>query len=185
MGGRGGGILSGNEVRHRVRGSLGAHALGVSSMGTVDDTAKRSADGIGAAWGRARHHCEMSVRRRLRLVGPGVGQVRAGAVDGLGHVAQMLLGVVDVDDFDGAGELFGRQVPDPGGAVAKDNPAGRGVETAPLRLAMDALRKGGRLRVGVAAARALDRGVVADRPRGRGEAGPAGHALRPSTRSPA
>ena len=62
------------------------------------------------------------------------------------------------------GELFGRQVPDPGGAVAKDNPAGRGVETAPLRLAMDALRKGGRLRVGVAAGRALDRGVVADRP---------------------
>ena len=58
----------------------------------------------------------------------------------------MLLGVVDVDDFDGAGELFGRQVPDPRGAVAKDNPAGRGVEAAPLRLAMGALCEGGRLR---------------------------------------
>ena len=47
---------------------------------------------------------------------------------------------------------------------------------------MDALREGGRLRVGVAAGRALDRGVVADRPGGRGGAGPVCRALRPSTR---
>jgi len=97
-------------------------------------------------------------------LGPGIGQVRPGAVDGLGHVAQMLLGVVDVDDFDGAGKLLGGQAPDPGGAVAEDDPAGRSVEAAPLRLALDALCEGGRLGVGVAAGRALDRGVVADRP---------------------
>ena len=48
-----------------------------------------------------------------RSFGPLVGQVRPGAVDGLGHVAQMLLGMVDVDDFDGAGKLLGGDVPDP------------------------------------------------------------------------
>ena len=105
-----------------------------------------------------------SVQFGLPGLGPGVGEVRSGAVDGLGRVAQMLLGVVDVDDFDGVGKLLGGQVPDPGGAVAEDDPAGCGVETASLCLAMDALRKGGRLRVGVAAGRGLDRGVVADRP---------------------
>ena len=104
------------------------------------------------------------VQLGLPGLGPGVGEVRSGAVDGLGRVAQMLLGVVDVDDFDGAGKLLGGQVPDPGGAVAEDDPAERGVETAPLRLAMDASCEDGRLRVGVAARRALDRGVVADRP---------------------
>ena len=50
------------------------------------------------------------------------------------------------------------------GAVADDDLTGHGVEAAPLRLAMDTLGEGGRLRVGVAAGRALDRGVVADRP---------------------
>ena len=37
------------------------------------------------------------------VAGPPVGQVGAGAVDGLGDVAQVLLGVVDVNDLDGAG----------------------------------------------------------------------------------
>ena len=104
------------------------------------------------------------VQLPMPVLGPLLGQVCPRAVDGLGHVAQMLFGMVDVDDFDGVGKLLGRQVPDPGGAVAHDDPAGRGVEAAPLSLAMDALREGGRLRVGVAAGRALDRGVVADRP---------------------
>ena len=35
--------------------------------------------------------------------------------------------MVDVDDFDGAGKLLGRQVPDAGGAVAHDAPAGRSI----------------------------------------------------------
>ena len=62
------------------------------------------------------------------------------------------------------GKLLGGDVPDPGGAVADDDALGGGVETAPYCLAIDALCEGGRLRVGVAAGRALDRGVVADRP---------------------
>ena len=49
MGGRGRTNSVGNEVHRRVRGSLGAHALGVSSKRTVDDTAKRRGDGIGGA----------------------------------------------------------------------------------------------------------------------------------------
>ena len=94
-----------------------------------------------------------------------MGERRPGPVDGLGHVAQMLLGVVDVDDLDGVGKLLVGQVPDPGGAVAEDDLSGGGGEAAPLRLAMGALGEGGRLRVGVAAGRALNGGVVADRPR--------------------
>ena len=42
------------------------------------------------------------------VAGPPVGQVGAGAVDGLGDVAQVLLGVVDVNDLDGAGETARR-----------------------------------------------------------------------------
>ena len=38
-------------------------------------------------------------------------QVRPGAVEVLGHVAQMLLGMVDVDDFDGAWKRLGGDVP--------------------------------------------------------------------------
>ena len=44
--------------------------------------------------------------------GPLVGQVGPGAVDGLGDVAQVLLGMVDVDDFDGAGKLLVGDAPD-------------------------------------------------------------------------
>ena len=67
------------------------------------------------------------------VLGPPLGQVGAGPVDGVGHVAKVLLGMVDVDDFDGAGTLFGRQVPDPGTAVADDDAPGRGVD--PRRIA--------------------------------------------------
>ncbi len=38
------------------------------------------------------------------VLAPLGGQVRAGAVEGPGDIAQMLLGVAEVDDFDGAGE---------------------------------------------------------------------------------
>ena len=54
-----------------------------------------------------------------------------------------------------------------GAAVAEDDLSGGGDEAAPLRLAVGALGEGGRLRVGVAAGRALNGGVVADRPPSR------------------
>ena len=64
----------------------------------------------------------------------------------------------------GAGKPFGGQVPDPRGAVADDDALGCGVETASYGLTIGPLCEGGRRRVGVAAGRASDRGVVADRP---------------------
>ena len=42
--------------------------------------------------------------------GPPLGQVGPRAVDGLGDVAQVLLGVVDVHDLYGAGKLLGGDV---------------------------------------------------------------------------
>ena len=41
----------------------------------------------------------------------------AGAIDGLGDIAQMSLDVVELDDFDGAGELLAGQILDPLGAI--------------------------------------------------------------------
>ena len=118
------------------------------------------------------------------VLAPLGGQVRAGAVDGLGDIAQMPLGMVDVDDFDGAGELFGGQIPDPLGPVADDDASRRGVEAAAPRFAIRPLRERGRQRVGGAAGRALDRGAVADRPgpppENRGRERPDGARRRPS-----
>ena len=58
----------------------------------------------------------------------------------------------------------------------------RRVEAAPWRLALDALREGGQLGVGVAAGRGLDGGAVADGPGVAGWAALPGRALRPSRR---
>ena len=78
--------------------------------------------------------------------GPPLGQVGPRAVDGLGDVAQVLLGVVDVNDLDGPGKLLGGDVPNPRSAVTDDDLTVCGVETAPYCLAMDTLGEGGRLR---------------------------------------
>jgi hypothetical protein len=64
------------------------------------------------------------------LFSPGVGEVGCGAVDGLGNVEQMLLGVEDIDDLDGVGEMLVGPVPDPRGAVAEDDLPGDSVEAA-------------------------------------------------------
>ncbi len=72
------------------------------------------------------------VQLGLPVLCPLLGERRPGPVDGLGHVAQMLLGVVDVDDLDGVGKLLVGQIPDPGGAVAEDDLSGGG-ERAGMR----------------------------------------------------
>ncbi len=77
--------------------------------------------------------------------GPLVGQVRPGAVGPWPRRTDAAW-QVDGDDFDGAGKLLGGEVPDPGGAVADDDLTRRGVEVAPLRLAMDTSCEGGWLR---------------------------------------
>ena len=77
------------------------------------------------------------------LLSPGDGEIGSGAVDGLGGLEEVLLGVEDVDDLGGAGKVFFGEVPDPGGAVAEDDLL-RGVEEASaLDLAEDALGEGG------------------------------------------
>ena len=86
---------------------------------------------------------------------PGLGKRGVGAVDGLGDFAEVLLGVVEVEDLHGTGELLGGEPPDPGSSVADHD--------APRGLATDALGEGGDFGVGVEAGRALDRGRVGDR----------------------
>ncbi len=125
------------------------------------------ASGVVSTWMRSAAttaHSRPASSSARRSPGPPVSQVGPGAVDGLGDVAQVLLRVVDINDLDGAGKLLGGQVPDPRGAVAEDDALGCGVETAPYCLSIGPLCESGRLRVGVAAGRAFDRGVVADRP---------------------
>ena len=68
------------------------------------------------------------------LFAPLVGEVGAGTEDGLGGLEQMLLGVPDVDDLDGAGEVLFGEVPDPGGAVAEHDLLLSGIEARAARL---------------------------------------------------
>ena len=109
------------------------------------------ASGVVSTWMRSaatKSGQPSGVQLGTAVLGPPVGQVGPGAVDGLGDIAQVLLGVVDVNDLDGVGKLLGGDVPNPRRAVADDDLTVRGVKTAPLRLAMDPLGEGGRLRVG-------------------------------------
>ncbi|MCY4508133.1 MAG: hypothetical protein OXG35_14425 [Acidobacteria bacterium] len=119
-------------------------------MAVADDVLDTlRASGV-SAWGaqcRDQVSEASGVQLGLPVLCPLVGEFRPGPVDGLGHVAQMLLGVVDVDDFGWRRETARRarfQIQaDPGGAVAEDDVSGGGDEAAPLRLAMGALGEGG------------------------------------------
>ncbi len=57
---------------------------------------------------------------------PGLGKRGVGAVDGLGDFAEVLLGVVEVEDLHGTGELLGGEPPDPGSSVADHDALGEG-----------------------------------------------------------
>ena len=90
------------------------------------------ASGVVSTWMRSAAttaHKPATVEFGTPVPGPPVGQVGPRAVDDLGDVAQVLLGVVDVNDLDGAGELLGGDVPGPR-AVADDDALGCG-EVAP------------------------------------------------------
>ena len=99
-------------------------------------------------------------RARVQFIAPRLGpllcQVAPGAVDGLGHIPQVPLGVVEVDDLDGPGKVSIGEVPDPERAVSQYHAATGLFETTPGRLADHALNKLGRMRVGVARGSALD-----------------------------
>ena len=74
--------------------------------------------------------------------GPAFRHVGAGDVDRLGDVPQVLLGVEQIDDLDGAGEQLVGDAPDPQRAVAQHDPAAGAVEAAPARLAFHAPANG-------------------------------------------
>ena len=94
------------------------------------------------------------------LPGPSFADLARAAVDGLGDLEQMALGVEDVDDLGGVGEVLVGKVPDPRRTVAEDDPARRLVEAAPLGLAQDAPCEGRRLGVGIAGGDGFDGGIV-------------------------
>ena len=97
------------------------------------------------------------------LPGPSFADLTRASVDGLGDLEQMALGVEDVDDLDGVGEVLVGEVPDPWRAVAEHDLARRVVEAAALGLAQDAPCEGRGLGIGVAGGDGLDGGVVGGR----------------------
>ena len=75
----------------------------------------RRASGVVSTWMRSAAttaHSRPASSSARRSLAHRSGQVGSGAVDGLGDVAQVLLGVVDINDLDGAGKVLGGQVPD-------------------------------------------------------------------------
>src|ERR1019366_5286668 len=73
----------------------------------------------------------------VALPSPLLGQFAIGAINGLGDIAQMLLGMESVHDLDGVGEVFSGQVPDPGGAIAQYDMARGALEAAADGFATD------------------------------------------------
>ena len=71
----------------------------------------------------------------------------ARAVDGLGHVREVLLDVETVNDLNRVGKVLVGEVPDPLGPIAEHGLARRVVEAAPGGLTIDARRELARRRV--------------------------------------
>ena len=84
-------------------------------------------------------------------------EVSAGAIDGLGHVREVLFGVEAVDDLNRIGKVLVGEVPDPDGPIAEHGLARRALEAAPRGLTLDARRELARRRVSVFVRRAFDR----------------------------
>ena len=80
------------------------------------------------------------------------------------HLEHMALGVENIDDLDGVGEVLVGEVPDPRRAVAEDGMARCGGEAASPGLADDASGKRRRFGVGIACGDGRDGGVVGGRP---------------------
>ena len=72
-----------------------------------------------------------------------------GAVDGLGDVEDVLLGVKDVHDLDGVGQVLVGEVPDPGRAIAEHDAARDEIDASALEFAQHALGEERRHAVGV------------------------------------
>ena len=64
------------------------------------------------------------------------------AVDGLGDIEDVLLGVKDVDDLDRVGQILVGEVSDPGRAVTEHDAALGAIDASALKLTPHPLGKG-------------------------------------------
>ena len=90
-------------------------------------------------------------------------QVRILAKDVVRQLCQMFLGMVKVEDLDGAGEQFRDQFPDARGAIADHHPAWCQTELASLFLAVDAPAEWRRPLIPIGSGCSLNGGAVGDR----------------------
>ena len=104
----------------------------------------RASSQVGAWWARAATMALMrpGIEFVTSLFCPLRGEVGPGCVDGLGDVPEVAFGVEDVDDLDRIGETLVGEGPDPGCAVAEDDPAVGIGETAAFGFAAHALGEG-------------------------------------------
>ena len=138
-----------------------AHAL------TVADEIVDAFAGLVAGWGVVGESGDdgadaAGIEFVTSLFCPLRGEVGPGCVDGLGDVPEVAFGVEDVDDLDRIGETLVGEGPDPGCAVAEDDPAVGIGETAAFGFAAHALGEGGGFAVGIATGGRLDGGGVGD-----------------------
>ena len=92
--------------------------------------------------------------------GPLFADFAAVSPDGFGDLEEMALGVEDVDDPDGVGDVLVGEVPDPWRAVAEHDATLRLVETTSLGLAQGTLGEGCGLGIGLAGGDGFDGGVA-------------------------
>ena len=128
------------EEMHQALGAELRIAQAVSVPEHIVNAPSRLWRGLGLGAQRGDHGAEPAgIQLGTPVPDPLVGQVCAGAVDGLGHVAQMLLRVVDVDDSMAPGNCSSATRQIQGAPSPMTTPPGRGVEAAPLRLAIGTL----------------------------------------------
>ena len=136
-------LAAGLDDARRDAQALGAElriAQAVSVPEHIVNAPSRLWRGLGLGAQRGDHGAEPAgIQLGTPVPDPLVGQVCAGAVDGLGHVAQMLLRVVDVDDSMAPGNCSSATRQIQGAPSPMTTPPGRGVEAAPLRLAIGTL----------------------------------------------
>jgi len=116
--------------------------LGIAHPVTVGFEVAETEPGSFDAWGMDGELFEQVVEVSLvqlvvAILGPGTGFGALGPEDFLGRLAQMLLGMEEVNDLDGIGEVFRREVPDPEGSVSDDHATFSFHEPASLGLPID------------------------------------------------
>ncbi len=87
---------------------------------------------------------------------------RCHSIQRLGDIEDVLLGVEDIDALDGVRHMLVGEVPDPGRAIAEDDPALDAEQVTALALAPHPTGKGGKLLVRIAGRDRFDGRVIGD-----------------------